>query len=205
MSKRINKRNIFNPLHFAIIFASAFLLLGLVIAFPATVQAAPQHGFGRNPGRIQPINENDFHTNQWNRFHNNYHFTSGMNYRYDLGRPTTFDGFVPVDVFSVNLRRDANVSLRPPGYGVFSGVFSTEPSNRFFPQPVNPNFHMPIELQNPNVISHFDTLQMGANALINNAGTTWGPGNGYTTSMINHDHVRTLNGGGFLPPTSITE
>jgi len=128
------------------------------------VNAAPQHGFGRDPGRIAPINVNDFHTSQWDRFNPNYHFTSGMDYRFDLGRPTTFDNFVPVDVFSVNVRRDANVSLRPPNYGVFSGYVATEQSNRLFPPPINPRFHQPNQLENPNISPRHDTLQMGANA-----------------------------------------
>ena len=142
----------------------AVLWLALVLAAQVSVSAAPQHGFGRDPGRIAPININDFHTSQWDRFHNSYQFTSGMDYRFDLGRPTTFDGFVPVDVFSVNVRRDANVSLRPPSYGVFSGYVATEPSNRLFPQPVNPRFHRPVELENPNILPRYDTLQMGVNA-----------------------------------------
>jgi len=143
----------------------AVLLFMLVLAMQVTVNAAPQHGFGRDPGRrIAPININDHHTSQWDRFHQNYHFTSGMDYRFDLGRPTTFDSFVPVDVFSVNVRRDANVSLRPPSYGVFSGYVATDPSNRLFPQPVNPRFHQPNQLESSVVNPRFDTLQMGANA-----------------------------------------
>jgi len=167
-------------------------LLFLLVAQDA-VQAAPQHGFGRDPGRIQPINVNDRHTNQWDRFHFNYHFTSGMDYRTDLGRPTTFNGFVPVNVYNVNFRRDANVSLRPPAHGVFSGNFATDPSNRFFQQPVNPRFHRPFELGDPNALANFDTMQMGINARpTNNRPNTdipTTPSNGGT--------------GGFLPPTSI--
>ena len=193
-----NERNkILSPLRILAVLAGVILWIVLVIFIaPVTVQAAPQHGFGRDPGRIQPILENDFHTSQWERFHPSYHFTSGMNYRYDLGQPTTFNGFVPVDVHSVNLRRDANVSLRPPSYGVFSGVFPTEPSNHFFPQPVNPHFHTPIELADPNAISHFDTLQMGTNTPLSTIG--------YSTSMTNPDFQSSGVGGAFLPPTSIT-
>jgi len=142
----------------------AVLLFMLVLAMHVTVSAAPRHGFGRDPGRIAPININDHHTSQWDRFHQNYHFTSGMDYRFDLGRPTTFDSFVPVDVFSANVRRDANVSLRPPSYGVFSGYVATDPSNRLFPQPVNPRFHQPNQLENPNASPRHDTLRLGVNA-----------------------------------------
>ena len=68
----------------------------------------------------------------WDRLNYNYHFTSSG---FDLGRPTTFNGIVPQDVFTMNVRRDANVALRPPGYGTFSGVIPTEPFTWLFPQP----------------------------------------------------------------------
>jgi len=138
--------------------------LVLMAASTVVVHAAPQHGFGRNDGRIAPINVNDFHTSQWDRFHHNYQFRSGMDYRFDLGRPTTFDGFVPVDIHTANFRRDANVALRPPRYGIFSGNIPTEPSNRFFQQPVNPNFNRANTLGNPSFDPRFDTLRQGVNA-----------------------------------------
>ena len=65
----------------------------------------------------------------------NYHFHSGANFRYDLGRPTTFTGNVPLNVFTANIRRDSNVALWPPSYGVFSGFIPTMPTNPLFPQP----------------------------------------------------------------------
>lgn len=174
----------------------AFIWLALMLVTQVTVQAAPQHGFGRDQGRIQPINVNDFHTNQWDRFHYNYHFTSGMDYRFDLGRPTTFNGFVPPNVHNVNFRSDANVSLRPPRYGVFSGNFATDPSNRFFAQPVNPNFHRPFVVDDPNTIPRFDTLQMGTNAR-----PTGNQMNVQATGAS--AQTQPSGGGGFLPPTSI--
>ena len=173
---------------------TGFFVLLFMMVMQVAVQAAPQHGFGRDPGRIQPINVNDHHTSQWDRFHFNYIFTSGMDYRSDLGRPTTFNGFVPPNVHNVNFRRDANVSLRPPSHGIFSGNFATDPSNRFFQQPVNPHFHRPFELGNPNANANFDTLQMGVNAPVGNQANwhnTGIPANSSSSS------------GGFLPPTSI--
>ena len=68
----------------------------------------------------------------WERFQQNYHFTSA---EADLGRATTFEGFVLTDVFTANIRNDANVALRPPGYGTFSGEIPTEPFTWLFPQP----------------------------------------------------------------------
>ena len=169
-----------------IVAVAVFLIIAATQAVSA--YAAPQHGFGRDPGRIDTVNENDFHTSQWDRFHYNYQFTSGNDHRFELGRPTTFNGFVPVDVFSVNMRRDANVSLRPPRYGVFSGFIPTEPSSRFFPQPVNPNFHQPFMIESTALDPRFDTLQQGINQ------------QPLGNPMNVQQNVTT---GEFLPPTSI--
>ena len=128
----------FAPLMGGGIAAIAFLIMMWVAQ--ADVQAAPQHGFGWGDGRSAPIGENDFHTSAWDRFVFNYQFTSGSDHRFGLGRPSTFSGFVPADVFSVNMRRDAQVSLWPPSYGIFSGRIPTPPVNRLFPQPINPHF-----------------------------------------------------------------
>jgi len=153
-----------------------------------TVQAAPQHGFGTGQGRTEAVNENDFHTAAWERFIFNYFFTTGSDHRFELGRPTSFSGFVPVDVLSVNMRRDANVSLWPPSYGIFSGHIPTHPTNRLFPQPVNPHFHQGFMLNDPNILAWFDTLQQGVN---------FQP----TGNPLNMHHNVTT--GDFLPPTSV--
>ena len=167
---------------------AAIVFIALMFATQITAHASPQHGFGQGQGRTDTINENDFHTSAWDRFSFNYEFTSGNDHRFELGRPTTFSGFVPVDVFTVNMRRDANVSLRPPRYGVFSGNFPTEPSNLFFQQPVNPHFHSAFTLNDPNLHPAFDTLQMGTNA------------QPIGSPMNMQQNVTTE---GFLPPTSI--
>jgi hypothetical protein len=172
-------------------YIAALVMVGIWLALTAANQiaayAAPQYGFGRNEGRIAPINVNDFHTSQWDRFHNNYQFSSGMDYRFDLGRPTTFDGFVPADVFTVNIRRDAHVSLRPPRYQIFSGNIPTEPVNRLFQQPVNPHFHQPLQPQEANFAPMFDTLGHGVNA----------------APIGNPLNVQNVGAGEFLPSTSI--
>ena len=165
----------------------AVVLLILAPVPTITVQAAPQFGFGQGQGRTDTINENDFHTAAWDRFSSNYQFTSGSDHRFELGRPTTFNGFVPVDVFTVNIRRDANVSLRPPSYGVFSGQFAAEPTSRFFSQPVNPHFHQALMPESPNMDMRFDTLGLGVNASVTS----------------NHLNIHNTNTGEFLPPTSI--
>ena len=177
MEKRA-QTNFLAPIFGVVIFA-----LLMILSSPITAQAAPQHGFGTNPGRIDTVNENDFHTSQWDRFSFNYRFTSGTDHRFALGRPTTFNGFVPRDISTVNIRRDANVSLRPPQYGIFSGQFQTAPSSHFFTQPVNPHFHQAVILDDPNVNPQFDTLQQGSNA----------------QPIASQSTGR----GGFLPPTSI--
>jgi hypothetical protein len=126
--------------------------------------AIPLYGFGTGQGRTDTVNINDFHTSEWDRFTFNYDFVSGMVYRYELGNPTIFNGFMPVDVYSANIRRDAQVSFRPPSYGTFSGFIPTEPSNFLFPQPVSAAYWRAFELENPNVIPAFDTLLLGVNA-----------------------------------------
>ena len=167
------------------VFGAVFMLLLLFAVSTETAYAAPQHSFGQGQGRYGRIVENDFHTAEWERFFFNYIFESGMDYRFDLGWPTTWDGFVPVDVFSVNFRRDANVSLRPPSYGIFSGHFQTPPSNWFFPQPTNPHFHQPQGWGSQTVNPQFDTINTGVNAPAGNQNSHSAPNSG------------------FLPPTSI--
>ena len=171
---------------FAVI-CGAVLCFILLMAASTTAYAAPQHGFGTGQGRTDTVNENDFHTNHWERFSYNYQFTSGSDHRFELGQPTTFSGFVPVDVYSVNMRRDAQVSLQPPRYGIFSGNIPTPPANQLFPQPVNPHFHQPFQLQDPNVDSRFDTLGLGVNA----------------APIGSTSNTHNVNAGDFLPPTSI--
>ena len=143
---------------------TAALVGAFLFIVPMTAHAAPPYGFGAGQGRTQPINENDFHTAAWDRFSFNYEFTSGADHRFDLGRPTTWNGNVPPDIFNANIRRDRHVAHVPPRYGVFSGHIPTFPRNDFFPQPVHPAFWNTFELENPNILPAFDTLFMGVNA-----------------------------------------
>jgi len=182
MKKRLGIKKTLAPV------VGAFIVAVLIIATPLTIFAAPQHSFGQGQGRTDTINENDFHTAAWERFSFNYHFVSGTDHRFELGRPTQFNGFVPVDVFTANFRRDANVSLRPPAYGIFSGHIPTMPSNHLFPQPLSPNFGAMNFWNDPNVNPRFDTLQQGVNA--EPIGSPMGIQQG-------------TNSGGFLPPTSV--
>ena len=184
MTLQLNRKP--NRKLFAIIFGAVFCFI-LLMATSITAHAAPQHGFGQSPSRQDTVNENDFHTSQWERFNYNYQFTSGSDHRFELGNPTTFSGFVPVDVFTVNTRRDAQVSLQPPSYGIFSGHLPTPPSNHLFPQPVNPHFHQPFHLQDPNTAPRFDTLGHGVNA----------------QPVGNPFNMQNPNAGQFLPPTSV--
>ena len=161
------------------------LLFALTFATQVTAQAAPPHGFGTGQGREDIPNENDYHTAAWERFFFNYIFTSGTDHRYALGRPTSFNGPVPVDVFTANFRSDAMVSLWPPSYGVFSGFIPTDPTSWFFPQPQNPNFAFNMAWDSPDMLTFFDTLQMGVN------------------SQPNSSSPNNSGQGQFLPPTSI--
>jgi len=131
------------------LFIAAIMGAFLLLLLPLAAHAAPPYGFGAGQGRTQPIVENDFHTAAWDRFVFNYEFTSGADHRFELGRPTTWNGDVPVDIFSANIRRDRHVAFVPPRYGVFSGYIPTFPRNDFFPQPANPAFDMQIMFMPP--------------------------------------------------------
>ena len=157
------------------------------MSVPMTVLAAPQYRFGAGEGRTDSVNINDYHTDSWERFWHNYFFTSGMDYRYDLGRPTSYMGFVPADVYSLNVRRDANTSLHPPRYGIFSGFIPTDFTNLLFVQGITPMDWITLNWDNPNMLTTFDTLFMGVNAA--NSG--------------NNMNVQNAGAGGFLPPTSM--
>ena len=170
----------------ALILGAVFMFILLFAFNTKTAYAAPPHSFGLGLGRYGRVVENDYHTAEWERFFFNYHFVSGMNYRYDLGRPTSWDGFVPIDVLTVNFRSDAMVSLRPPAYGIFSGNFQTLPANMFFQQPANPNFHQPSNWGSQTINPVFDTINTGVNAPAGNQNSHSAPNDG------------------FLPPTSIS-
>ena len=171
---------------FASIIGAAFIMLLTPSIVSADAGARPYFGFGTTNGRTDTVNINDFHTNSWDRFSFNYQFHSGGSFRYDLGNPTTFHGHVQLDVYTANIRRDKNVAVMPPRYGVFSGIVATQPSNHLFPQPVNPSHWMVFPQDDPNVLTIFDTLQLGVNA----------PMQGNVMDM------QSLWGGG-LPSTSI--
>jgi len=180
-------------------------IIGAFLLLPITVYAAgtpaPRYGFGAGQGRTQPINENDFHTAAWDRFTFQYEFSSGVNHRYELGRPTTWNGNVPVDIFSANVRRDRHVAFVPPRYGIFSGHIPTFPHNGFFQQPLHPAFWSSFELQNPNALSTFDTLSMGVNApVLGNPMNMHHVGQQAVFSPTTSDIPPA---GGFLPPTSV--
>jgi len=121
----------------------------------------------------------------------NYNFTSGSDWRTDLGHPTTFNGAVDINVFNANVRSDKNVALLPPQYGVFSGEFMTMPTNSFFSRPVNPNFWLVNLPQSPDGLPAFDTLLQGINS---------------QQSVLGQQGQISINPSGtagFLPPTSI--
>ena len=118
-------------------FLSTFLLITAVFTAPfssITAAAAPQYGYGAVPSRTDTVNVNDFSTNDWDRFWENYQFSSGPDYTSVLGRPTATDA-VSTDTSKANIRRNKDVAFIPPAYGVFSGVFDTEPSNIYVEQP----------------------------------------------------------------------
>ncbi|MCL2400505.1 MAG: hypothetical protein FWC91_12275 [Defluviitaleaceae bacterium] len=177
---------------------AAALTLGITMlaaSFSPTTAYARHPGFGDGHGRTAPVNVNDFATPVWERFSFNYTFHSGADFRYELGRPTTFNGTVPANVFTANMRRNAGVSLLPPSYGIFSGKLPTMPGNPLFQQPANPHFAMPWETTNPNALTTFDTLQQGANLQ--------SQGNPMNMFNVDSSGSNVQGTGGFLQSTSI--
>jgi len=174
-------------------FGLGLLAAGLMLFNPIIAYANPS--FNPPPAISQPAPEQQ-------RFEWAYWFESYVDFRFDLGRPTTFNGVVPHDVMTANIRRDANVSLQPPGPRIGNTITPTDPSNWAFwafvwqyNQLHHNGFWFPVEHLNTNVISHFDTMQHGVNA--NSHGNQTGMQTNVQTSGANQ------GGGGFLPPTSI--
>lgn len=174
----------------------------LPTAVYANAEDSPYYGFGTTVGRTDAINVNDYSTNSWERFIFNYLFESGGDYRYDLGQPTTYKGTVPNDVYSVNIRRDKNVTVIPPSYGVFSGNVATQQSNYLFDLPLDPKFTQFLSQafqDDPNLIPKFDTLMMGANTPFDK-----NPLNVYNVDQVNVSSSKGIpSSGGFLTPTSV--
>lgn len=175
-------------------FGLGVLAAGVMLVSPITVYASQQ--LNPPPALTQPTPE------QW-RFNWSYEFESGMDYRFDLGRPTTHNGTVPQDVMTANVRRDANVSNVPPGARTGNTITTTDPSNWAFTQfrPHQNQLHQndfwnPVEHQNANALPHFDTQQHGVNA--SPQGNTMGFQTNVQTSGASQG-----GSGGFLPPTSI--
>ena len=172
-------------------FAFGLLAAGLMLVSPMTVYAS--QSFNPPLPRTQPAPPQQ-------RFNWYYEFESGMDYRFDLGRPTTFNGVVPQDVFTANVRRDANVSNRPPGARTGNTIAPTDPSNWAFARQQNQlhqnGFWNPVWHQDTNALPRFDTQQQGVNA--SPQGNTMGFQTNVQTSGASQG-----GGGGFLPPTSI--
>ena len=72
-----------------IMFAMGLLSVGMVLFSPITAYASQP--FNPPIPRNQPAPEQQ-------RFNWFYEFESGMDYRFDLGRPTTWHGVVPQEV-----------------------------------------------------------------------------------------------------------
>jgi len=172
-------------------FGFGVLTAGLMLVSPISITTA--YAFSPPPARTQPAPPQQ-------RFNWYYDFESGMDYRNDLGRPTTWNGVVPQDVYTANVRRDANVSSQPHGPRTGNIIAPTDPSNWYFSQHGNQihvnGFWNPVELQNPNALPRFDTQQHGVNA--SPQGNQMGIQTNVQTSGASQG-----GSGGFLPPTSV--
>ena len=167
------------------------LAAGLMMISPITAYAS--QSFNPPIPRNQPVPAQQ-------RFNWEFEFESGMDYRFDLGRPTTWNGVVPQDVFTANVRRDANVSHRPPEPRTGNTIAPTDPSNWAFTRQQNQlhqnGFWNPVEHQNTNALPHFDLTQQGVNS--QPQGNSMGAQTNVQTSGASQG-----GSGGFLPPTSI--
>lgn len=172
------------------------LAAGLMLISPITAYAS--QNFNPPVPRSQPAPPQQ-------RFNWAYEFESGMDYRFDLGRPTAWHGVVPQDVFTANVRRDANVSFRPPGPRTGNTIAPTDPSNWAFARHQNSQnqlhvngFWNPVELQNPHAMPGFDLTRQGAN--LQPQGNPMGIQTNVQTGGASQG-----GSGGFLPPTSIRD
>jgi hypothetical protein len=174
------------------------ILLGLGVLTAMLFLVSPINVFANQsftppPARSQPASVQQ-------RFNWAYEFENEIDFRFDLGRPTTWNGVVTQDVFTANVRRDANTSLIPPGPRAGNTITPTDPSNWAFWRQQNQlrqnGFWNPVELQNTNVMPRFDLQQHGVNA--NPQGNPMGIQTNVQTGGASQN-----GSGGFLPPTSI--
>jgi len=175
------------------------------------VQGNTIHGLNAD-GRPNAINQNDHHTNVWDRFSHNYIFTSGPDFRHVLGSPTYVSaGQVRQDPATQNVRRDRNVAQMPLPYGIFSAIVETYHANPTFATWVNLHGGLPFVLENPNVLEQFDTMLLGINNLDwqnPNPVNMFNVGQGQEPMIMNTSQMppgSLGNNSGFLPPTSIDD
>ena len=175
---------------------ASLLITILLLATPLTSQAA---AFNPPPARHQSSSPQQ-------RFDWNFDFRSGMDFQDDLGRPTIWHGQVQPDPFTANVRRDANVSNRPPSARGGSTITPTDPSSWAFRNNQNhlqqDGFWNPIQNHETNAQPRFDNLQHGINAPSQPMSA-----NNQSQSMQSQPTQAIgdggLGGSGFLPPTSI--
>ena len=122
-----------------------------------------------------------------------------MNYRNDLGRSTAFHGNVLQNVFTANVRRDANVSFRPPSVRIGNVITHTDPNYWSFSRtsPTMQNgFWNPTIHQDTNMLPIFDVNQHGVNSQ---------PQGNQMNIQTNVQTSGASQGGsgGFLPSTSM--
>ena len=160
------------------------------------------------PAIARPL-ENDFHTATWERFHHNYQFSSGPDYRWALGKPSQTD-MMSHNPNQRNIRRDAGAAFNPLPAEFFNGVFPTERNNIFAMQ-------SSIDFAwNTTNFASTNTTDLGFAGNSNNAGSFGGERHrgvgmtsdtGASTSIfgtsLGSAGVDSALSGQMLPPTSI--
>lgn len=162
------------------------MLLAFGVMTPATAHAA-----AFNPPPARPQQSSQQQRLQWQ-----HDFHSGMDFRDDLGQPTVWNGTVAQNPFIANVRRDANVSNRPPAPRGGNTITPTDPTNWAFRQQQNNlqqnGFWDVTVTPDTNGLPRFDNKQQGVNLPTQQSPQSVNMGGNISTG-----------GGGFLPPTSI--
>lgn len=142
------------------ILIKSILVIAIFIQLNVSV-LAETNGFGAGLGRTDSVNINDYSTSSYDRFNFNYKFETGIDYKYELGKPTGTE-IVPRNIETENMRRNKDVSFKPPVYGIFSGQFDTARSNPYI-QVLDSNYvrDTGTSIDNPS----YDTLMLGVNEI----------------------------------------
>jgi sortase A len=140
-----------------------FSLVALMLINISAVNVFGANGNGSVPSRADTVNINDYSTDNWDRFEYNYEFESGADTKETFGVPTQTDK-AAYNPELENIRRNKDVALFPPGYGVFSGDIPTEASSPYHSN-VKPDYAGDITNYSSSVDSYYGNLSATAGSM----------------------------------------